>query len=40
MKKIPVKKGYGYDTLQPGQVISSSHFRHQAPPHMQSRQRS
>jgi len=40
MKKIPVKKGYGYDTLQPGQSLSSSHFCHQAPPHMQRRQRS
>ena len=40
MKKSPVRTGYGYDTLQHGQVLSSSHFRHQAPPHMQSRQRS
>jgi len=38
--KSPVRKSYGYDTLQPGKVLSSSHFRHQAPPYMQSRQRS
>jgi len=31
---------YEYDTLQLGQVVSSSHFRHQVPPYMQSRQRS
>jgi len=29
---------YGYDTLHVGQLLSSSHFRHQVPPHMQSRQ--
>jgi len=40
MKKSPVRKVYGYDTLQPGQGLSSSHFRHQAPPHVQRRQRS
>jgi len=40
MKKRPVRKRYGYDTLQLGQVLSSSHFRHQMPPYMQSRQRS
>ena len=40
MKKSPVRKSYGYDTLQPGQVLRSSHLRHQAPPYMQSRQRS
>jgi len=40
MKKSPVRKGYGYDTLQPGQGPSISYFRHQAPPYMQSRQRS
>jgi len=40
MKKITVRKGYGSDTLQPGQFRSSSHFPHQAPLHMQSRQRS
>jgi len=39
MKKSAVRKRYGYDTLQTGQVPSSSHFRRQAPPHMQSRQR-
>ena len=32
----PSRKGYGYDSLQPGQVLSSSHFSHQAPPHMQN----
>jgi len=26
MKKSPVREGYGYDTLQPGQVLSSSHL--------------
>ena len=36
----PVRKRYGYDTLQLGQVLSSSHFRQQMPPYMQSRQRS
>ena len=36
----PSRKGYGYDTLQPGQVLSSSHFCHQAPPHMQCRRKS
>ena len=40
MKRSPVRNGYGYDTLQPGQVLSSSIFCHQAPPHMQRRQRS
>ena len=30
------QKRYGYDTLQLGQVFSSSHFRHQAPPYMQT----
>jgi len=34
MKKSAVRFGYGYDTLQPGQVVSSSHFRLQTPPHM------
>jgi len=29
---------YGYDMLQLWQVFSSSHFRHQVPPYMQSRQ--
>jgi len=29
---------YGYDTLQLGQLLSSSHFRHQVPPYMQCRQ--
>jgi len=28
------------DTLQPGQVLSSSHVRQLEPPYMQSRQRS
>jgi len=37
MKKSPVREEYGYDTLQPEQVLTSSHFRHQAPPSMQSR---
>jgi len=36
----PSRKGYGYDTPQPGQVLSSSYFCHQAPSHMQRRQRS
>ena len=40
MKKSPVSKGYGYDTLQPGQVLSSSHFCHQAPPRIKRCQRS
>jgi len=40
MKKSPVRKGYGYDTLQPEQFLSSSHFCHEAPPHMKRRQRS
>jgi len=40
MKKSPVRKTYEYDTLQPGQVLSSTHFLHQLPPYMQSRQRS
>jgi len=40
MKNSPVSKGYVYHTLQPGQVLSSSHFRHQAPPYMRSRKRS
>jgi len=40
MKKCPDRKGYGYETRQPGQVLSSSHFCHRAPPHMQRRQRS
>jgi len=39
MKKSPVRKGYGYETLQPWYVLSSSHFCHQVPPHMQRRQR-
>jgi len=39
MKKSPVIKGYGYDTLQPGQVLSSTHFCHQAPSQMLSRRR-
>jgi len=37
MKKSAVRIRYGYDTLQPGQVLTSSYFSHQAPPHMQSR---
>jgi len=40
MKKSAVRKSYGYDTLQPGQVHSSSYFRLQAPAHMKIRQRS
>jgi len=40
MKKKPVRKIYGYDSLQPGQVLSSFHFCHQLPAYMQSRQRS
>jgi len=36
MNKNPVRKSYRYDTLQPGQVLSSSHFRQQATPHMQT----
>jgi len=28
MKKRPVQKSYGYDSLQAGQVLSSFHFRH------------
>jgi len=39
MKKSLVRKGYGYDTLQIGKVLCSSHFCHQAPSHMQRRQR-
>jgi len=39
MKKSPVRKGCVYDTLQPGQVLISSHFRHQAPPYTQTRHR-
>jgi len=35
----PSQESYGYDTLQPGQVFSSSHICHQAPPHKQTRQR-
>jgi len=38
MKKSPVRKSYGYDTLQPGHVLSNPHFRHKAPPYMQSGQ--
>jgi len=26
MKKSPVKKSYGYESMQPGQVLSSFHF--------------
>jgi len=37
MKKSP---RYANDTLQPGQVHSSSHFRRQASPSTQRRQRS
>jgi len=39
MKKTPVRKRYGYDTLQLGQVLSSSHIRHQMPPYRKSKQR-
>jgi len=28
MKRSPVRKSYGYDSLQPGQVLSSFHFCH------------
>ena len=40
MKRSPVRKSYGYESLQPGQLLSSFHFCHQVPPYVQSRQRS